>query len=107
MTDKGWVAERRGDYHDALFNKRSKVVPFIIECYGGIAPHSRSALRRLARRAKTKGSQDRTRYGSARVSPRSFLTHHSQRIVKNVVMYDALNILDQVGCLKQRAHAAA
>ena len=29
------------------------------------------------------------------------------RIVKNVVMYDALNILDHVGCLNQRAHAAA
>ena len=52
-------------------------------------------------------SCDRTAYGSTRISTSSFLTHHTQRIVKNVVMYDALNIIEQVGCLKQRAHDMA
>ena len=42
-------------------------------------------------------------------STRSFYTHHVQRIVKNVVYmyYDALNIIEQVGCLKQQAYDAA
>lgn len=106
-TGKGWVAERRGDYHDALIHKRSKVTPFIVETTGGIAPESRAALRRLARRAKAKGARDRSSYGSTRISPRSFLTHHTQQIVKGVVMYDALNIMQQIGCAKQRAHDAA
>ena len=31
-----------------------------------------------------------------RISTRSFYTHHVQRIVRNVVYYDALNIIEQV-----------
>ena len=42
-----------------------------------------------------------------RISTRSFYTHHVQRIVKNVVYYDALNIIEQIGCLKQQAYDAA
>ena len=106
-TGAGWVEGRRGDYYDALANKRSKVAPFIVESYGGIAPHSRAALRRLARRATAKGARDRTIYGETRISTRSFYTHHVQRIVKNVVYYDALNIIEQIGCLKQQAYDAA
>ena len=106
-TGKGWVRKRKGDYHDALFNRRSKVIAFIVEAFSGIAPQSLAALHKLARRAKTKGSRDRTAYGATRISTGSFLTHHTQRIVKNVVMYDALNIIEQVGCLKQRAHDMA
>ena len=75
----------------------------IVEAYGGIAPHSRAALRRLARRASAKGARDRTVYGTTRISTRSFYTHHAQRIVKAVVHYDALNIIEQAGCLQQRA----
>ena len=82
----------------------SRVALRFVEAFGGIAPQSLAALHKLARRAKTKGSRDRTAYGSTRISTSSFLTHHTQRIVKNVVMYDALNIIEQVGCLKQRAH---
>ena len=66
-----------------------------------------TSINPVARRAKTKGSRDRTAYGTTRISTGSFLTHHTQRIVKNVVMYDALNIIEQVGCLKQRAHDMA
>jgi hypothetical protein len=40
-------------------------------------------------------------------STRSFYTHHVQRIVRNVVYYDALNIIEQIGCLKQQAYDAA
>ena len=106
-TGTGRVDAHDGDYHDALVRKRSKVTAFIVETPGGIAPESRAALRRLARRARAKGARDRTVYGSTRISTRSYLTHHTQRIVKGVVMYDALNIIQQVGCVKQRAHDAA
>ena len=81
-TGKGWVKERKGDYHDALFNRRSKVIAFIVEAFGVIAPQSLAALHKLARRAKTKGSRDRTAYGTARISKGPFLTHHTQRIAQ-------------------------
>ena len=64
-------------------------------------------IRRLARRATAKGARDRTINGETRISTRSFYTHHAQRIVKNVVYYDALNIIEQIGCLKQQAYDAA
>ena len=52
-------------------------------------------------------SRDRTIYGETRISTRSFYMHHVQRIVRNVVYYGALNIIEQIGCLKQHAYDAA
>ena len=56
----------------------------------------------------------KTRYGSTRISPKSYFVHHTQRITKAAVMHDAKAILKQVVALKQRclrtgtaAHAAA
>ena len=73
---------------------------------------ARAALRRLASRATAKGARDRTIYvTTARLASvrAPFYTHHVQRIVKNFVyyMYDALNIIEQLGCLKQQAYDAA
>ena len=45
---------------------------------------------------------DRTRYGSTRISTKSYFVHHTQRITKAAVMYDAKAILKQVVVLKQR-----
>ena len=33
---------------------------------------------------------------SMRISSRSFLTHHTQQFVKGVVVYDALNLVQQI-----------
>ena len=102
-TGQGWVAAKQGAYHDALVNKRSTVVPYIVEATGGIAPHSRAKTRCLAKRAGHRSGNDRTKYDLSRVSTRSFYTHHTQRITTAVVKYDALNALDEITQLKVEA----
>ena len=102
-TGEGWVAAQDGDYRDALVNKHATVIPWVMENTGGIAPHPRAVARRYARRTRGKNATDRTMYGNSRVSTRSFYTHHTQRISKNVICYDAQNIRTQAGHLKRRA----
>ena len=76
-------------------------------CYNTPAPGLDPTGRRLAERARAPGGSDRTKYGRARASTRSFYTHHMQQIVKAAVVHDARAIRVQVGCLKQRALARA
>ena len=79
-TGHGRVAAVRGHYHHALLVKRNRVVVWLVESTGGIAPQPLARLRRLGRLAKIKGARDSTKYGLSRRSPRSYLTHHTQRI---------------------------
>ena len=106
-TGRGWVKEVKGHYHDAIFNKHARVVPFIVEAYGGVVPHARAHMRRLAERTQGRNAIDRTRYGSLRVSTRSFYAYHLQQISKAAVMYDARAIRKEVLALKQKAFKAA
>ena len=107
-SGKGWVAAKKGDYHDALVNKRSRVVPAVIESTGGLSPPLRAQMRCLEGRAKGAGASDRTKYGSTRASARSFMVHHTQRISLAAVKYDALAIRKKMLSKKQKlaAHAA-
>ena len=41
------------------------------------------------------------------MSPKSFYTHHTQRLVKAAVMEDAKNIRKQVNCHRQWLHHGA
>ena len=50
---------------------------------------------------------DRTKYGASRISPRSYLTHHTQRIAAGVVRANVKNMRDQIACLKQRVCSTA
>lgn len=86
---KGWVKAHEGAYHDAQYKKRSTVVPFIVETTGGIVPHARVQVGRLARRAEGKGKRDSTKYGSSRTSARTFFHHHVQQLSKAAVVGDA------------------
>ena len=87
----------------------------IVETTGGLAPHSRRHVGYLTGRAKGRGAVDRTRYGTTRISTKSYFTpHRSQQIAKAAVMYDARAILKRVTVLKQTClragtavHAAA
>ena len=106
-TGKGRVVEVRGHYRDALLVKRNLVVVWLVEVLGGIAPEPLARLRRHARRTKTKGAVDRTKYGASRISPRSYLTHHTQRISAGVVRANVKNMRNQIANLKQRACSAA
>ena len=110
-TGKGWVKGQKGQYDDAIFRKKNRVVPFIVESTGGITPHAFAYLCALARRAAGKNAQDRTRYSRARAGTKSYLQHHLRRVSKAAVIYDAMAIRKQITCLKQRvfgcaAHAA-
>jgi len=106
-TGKGRVVEVRGHYRDALLVKRNRVVVWLVEVFGGIAPEPNARLRRHARFVKTMGARDRTEYGTSRLSPRSYYTHHTQRISAAAVRANAKNMRNQIACLKQRACGAA
>ena len=51
------------------------------------------------------GGRDGTRYGLSRLSPRSFYTHHLQRISAATVRANARDVFDLITGLKQRAAA--
>ena len=106
MRDWDLVAHNtksRGDYHDALHNKRSTVIVNLVEATGGLSPPSAGRLWRQARRAGVKGARDGTRYGTLRISPKSFVVHHTQRISKAAVIGDARNIKEQIRARKSQA----
>ena len=105
-TGRGWVKGKAGQYADAL-RKRSSVVAAIIEAFGGISPHYRAFIRRLADRSKGANATDRTRYGRLRGSTRSFMRHHIQHVVKAAVVGDSEAILRQITFLKQRVFGTA
>ena len=45
---------------------------------------------------------DRTRYGSTRISTKSFYTHHAQMLSKAAVVYDALAINKNIVTKRQK-----
>jgi hypothetical protein len=104
-TGKGYVARREGQYADAL-RKGSRVISAIVETTGGITPHFRSYLGHLARRAKGRHGRDATKYGRSRTSPRSFFTHHTQRIGLAAQVGDAQAIRRSICYWKQLAAGA-
>ena len=100
-TGKGYVQERRGDYYDALVVKKGRVIPMIIEVFGGITSHALAHIGHLARRAKGKQSRDATKYGRSRTSTKSFFVHHTQRMSLAAQLHDAIAIRREIGCRKQ------
>ena len=101
-TGIGWVQPVSGQYADAL-RRGQTVVCAIVESTGGVTPSFRAHVARLTRRSTGKQATDRTRYGLARVSTKSFYVHHMQRMSTAAVMYDARAIRHQVTCKKQKA----
>ncbi len=92
ITGLGYVPARRGDYYDALRIKRNAVIAFIVETFGGITPQPLAHIRYLARRAERSGTDDRTAYGTTRISPTGFFEHHVQRIGSGAVTQGAIAI---------------
>ena len=95
-TGLGYVPARRGDYYDALRVKRNAVIAFIVEVFGGITPQPLAHIRYLARCAERAGTDDRTVYGTTRISPTGFYEHHVQRIGYGAVVQDAIAITSSV-----------
>ena len=99
-TRNGWLKHKDGQYYDALHVKRSIVILWLVEAFGGVCGAADAALHppasaRLARRSEGKNATDRTRYGRTRASTRSFVTHHLQQLSKAAVMHNAENIANQ------------
>ena len=101
-TGRGFVEATRGQYYDALVVKRSRVVPFIVETFGGVTPHALAHVAYLARRARGKGARDGTKYGESRTSARGFFNHHVERVGLAAQQYDAKAIRKTVRSLNGR-----
>ena len=90
-TGRGWVHERRGCYHDGIFNKRNATDLLLHETLGGgFSPPAVAKICRLGRKVK-QGACDRTRYTSRR--PISYVNHHAQRISLSILKADAAGII--------------
>ena len=48
-------------------------------------------------------SVDRTRYGSVRMSPKSYFVHHTQQLSKAAVVGEGASIRRRIDVLKQKA----
>ena len=106
-TGRGWVKAHKGQYHDAIVVKRLRVWLMLVEAFGGLGPDTRAAVWALSERAKGRNAVDRTKYGQARASPRSYYVHHTQQIAKAAVLFDAAAIRKAALTTRQRVCFAA
>ena len=86
---------------DALINKRSRVVVALVETNGGISRRFSRQVRALERRSNGKNARDRTKYGTTRLSTKSYRVHHTQRISVAAVTEHAKGMLRQIDFEKQ------
>ena len=87
--------------------KRHKVTPVIVETSGAIHHTAIRRLRVLKTRARGAPKNDRTRYGRAPQSTRSYIAHHSQMLSKAAVLGDANEVIGAIRKLKRRATLCA
>ena len=106
-TGKGHRKGALGKYHDAHHVKRHKVTPVIVETSGAIHHKAIRRLRVLKTRARGAPKNDRTRYGRAPQSTRSYIAHHSQMLSKAAVLGDANEVIGAIRKLKRRATLCA
>ena len=78
-TGAGHVKRHRGDYFDAIENRKAIVHLLVHETLGGMSPYAARRLRRLARDAIADDT-DATDYERGGKSARSFVPFYSQRI---------------------------
>ena len=93
LTGAGWVAERHGDYADAL-SRGHGVVLMGSESTGALFPAFAAQLRVLGRAARAPGTHDSTVYGTGRASPSTFYAHDVAAISAAVTQADAVTVLN-------------
>ena len=93
-TGAGYVPYHKGDYVDAIQNRKAAVHLLVHETLGGMCSYSARRLRRLARDAALHGC-DSTDY-RASASARSFVPFYAQKISSAIVMNGMQGILDQL-----------
>ena len=107
----GYVPYKKGDYHDAIEKKKSKVHLLIHEAgLGGMSAYAARRPRRLARAAADTGDGKKTKYRRSLTAP-SFLPLYAQRLSSACVMEGAQGILTSLKLASRgglrRAHRAA
>jgi hypothetical protein len=98
----GWVKKKNGQYADAI-KRRTKLCLMLVESFGGINHSSNLQLNTLSKQATGLSAVDRTQYGRASSSARSYMQHHSQRLSSAAVVGDAAAICKKIVSLKQQA----
>ena len=104
-TGTGYVKAHRGDYADAICNRKARVKLLCHEIFGGMSSYAARHLRRLARDA-ARGGADATDY-TLSATARSFVPFYAQRISSNIVMHGARNALDRIKRLRHDMVRAA
>ena len=105
QTGTGYVKAHRGDYADAICNRKARVKLLCHEIFGGMSSYAARHLRRLARDA-ARGGADATDY-TLSATARSFVPFYAQRISSNIVMHGARNALDRIKRLRHDMVRAA
>ena len=78
------------------------MITAIVEVFGGLTPALVAQLGHLARRSTGRNARDATKYGDSGTSPKSFFTHHAQRVSGAAVKFDARAIRKAICGRKQR-----
>ena len=98
-TGEGHVAAHRGDYYDAIENRKAAVHLVAFEAgLGGMSPYAARRLRRKGRDAVESGA-DPTDYTTSPTA-RSFVPYYAQRLSAASVLHGASAILKS---LKRKA----
>ena len=98
----GAVREHRGQYHDAIVNKRNTVVLTLHNLWGGFAPGAVKRLLALEARAE---HTDRTQYEHWSAS--AYVSYWTQRISASIVKADARRCLRRLPGLARSVLGAA
>ena len=98
-TGRGYVKGRKGQYSDALVNKKNSAVLLLHDNYGGIAPPTLKHFYLLARGTRIRDGTDYTSWAAP-----SFIPHYGQKLSSAAVFADAAIIRD--GILKLSANSA-
>ena len=105
-TGRGRVDGKVGHYDDAR-RKGFKVVLWLVETPGGIERGARRHLYTLSKRITGKKGQDRTKYSTHPLAPKTYVAHHMQRLSAAAVKGDAKGVRKRANQLKRQVMCAA
>ena len=97
-TGQGYFPPHKGDYRDALDNRKARVRLLVHSSVtGGLSPRTASRLRRLYHLAKQGGDTDMTNYEDQPHYMNMFITYFSYRMATASVMNAAKGIHQVIG----------
>ena len=82
------------------------LTPLIVEATGAISQRALTFVNHLAMRARGAAARDGTKYGSSKMSTKSYYVHHTQRLSKAAACGNVVGIHKSILAAMQ-LHAAA